>query len=365
MVAGGGLLGGSGAMVRSILAKGVAAAALAAAVMAFPGSGAGQDIRFLRIGTGSISGVYFPIGGLIASAVSNPPGARACSEGGACGVPGLIAVAQATTGSVANVRAIGDGALETALVQADVAHFAREGMGAFAGGRRIPELRAIANLYPEAVHIVVRADSPITRIEHLSGRRVSLDLAGSGTREVARLVLEGHGIDPASVRQVNSQLGPAVDRIRLGRIDAFFFVGGFPVGALAGLAREMPLRLLPISGERAAAIRRKDPFLTEARIPAQTYHGVAPVDTLAVGALWVVSEKVDAGIVYGITQALWHSSTRRLLEQGHPVARQMRLDNALKGLAIPLHVGAERYYREEGLIKDRVPPAAEPRPAGR
>lgn len=310
-----------------------------------------QEIRFFRIGTGSISGVYFPVGGLIANAISNPPGSRACAAGGSCGVPGLIAVAQATLGSIANVRALGTGKLESALVQADVAHFAQTGTGDFAGEPPIKDLRAIASLYPEIVHIVVRDDSPIKTVGDLAGRRVSLDLSGSGTRAVALAVLDGYGVDPAGLKQVNSQVGPAADRIRLRAIDAFFFVGGYPSSALARLARTMRIRLLSIDGAALERIRTANPYLAVSQLPADTYRRVGAVNTVAVHALWLVSAKVDADTVYGLTRALWHPSTRRLLDHGVSVARQIRPVNALRGITVPLHPGAERYYRE----KKRLP----------
>lgn len=312
-----------------------------------------QDIRFFRIGTGSISGVYFPVGGLIANAISNPPGSRSCAAGGSCGVPGLIAVAQATLGSIANVRAIGAGKLESALVQADVAHFARAGTGDFGGEAPISDLRAIASLYPEVVHIAVRRDSPIQSVNDLTGRRVSLDLAGSGTREVARAVLAGYGIDPSRLKQFNSQIGPAADRIRLRAIDAFFFVGGYPSSALARLARKTPIRLLAVEGEALKRIRAANPFLTVVQLPADTYRGVGATATVGVHALWLVSAKLDADTVYGLTRALWHPSTRRLLDHGVTVARQIRPARALQGITVPLHAGAERYYREKKLLPSR------------
>jgi hypothetical protein len=327
-----------------------ALAAMAACVFATPSSA--QDIRFFRIGTGSISGVYFPIGGTIASAISNPPGARSCDIGGSCGVPGLIAVAQATLGSVANVKAIQSGDLESGLVQADVAFNAFSGKGSFAGKKRMTNLRAIANLYPEAVHIVVRRESPIKSVRDLKGRRVSLDLDGSGTRALALLVLDGYGVDPRKVKQVNSQIGPASDRIRVKNIDAFFFVGGFPVSALSRLARDVPLRLIPIDGKEAAAIRGKESFLTATRIPAKTYRGVGETATVAVSAQWVVSSKVDDETVYGVTLALWHSGTRRLLDGSVPAAQGIRSEQALEGLALPLHPGAARYYLDHGMLKE-------------
>ncbi len=325
-------------------------AALAAAFAAGPADA--QETRFFRIGTGSISGVYFPVGGLLANVISNPQGSRPCEAGGSCGVPGLIAVAQATLGSVANARAVAQGAIESGLVQADIAAFAYRGEGPFASEMPMTGLRAIANLYPEAVHVVVRRDGPIRDVSQLRGQRVSLDLAGSGTRTVALMVLEAHGLAPADLRQVNSQIGPASDRIRSGALDAFFFVGGYPVPMIQRLARDVPIRLLQLDGKAAEDIRARNPFMASVRVPAGIYRDVAAADTLAVGAQWLVSEKVAPEIVYGITRALWHPSTQRLLDQSVPAAAQVRRERALEGLVVPLHPGALRYYREQKIIQE-------------
>ncbi len=337
-------------MTRKLSAL-IKALAILVAIAGLAAPAAAQDIRFFQIGTGSISGNYFPIGGLIASAISHPPGASLCGQGGSCGVPGLVAVAQASRGSVVNARNIGAGKIDSALVQADVAYFAVRGMGPFAGDKAVPGLRAIANLYPEAVHVVVRKGSPIRSIRDLAGKRVSLDLRGSGTRAIARLVLKGYGVDLKSVSQLNSQIGPAVDRLSAGHIDAFFFVGGLPVPSISRLAADVPLRLLPVRGEEASSIQKADPFLAPVHIPEGTYKGMSRTRTLAVGALWTVSDRASPELVYGITRALWHPTTRSILDQGPPATRQMRLENALNGIAIPLHDGAKRFYLEKGLLK--------------
>ncbi len=113
-----------------------------------------QDMSFFRIGTGGTAGTYYPIGGLLANAISNPPGSRPCDQGGSCGVPGLIASALSANGSVANINAIAGGTLESGFSQSDVATWAYSGTGIWEGKPAVEKLRTIANLYPESIHLV-------------------------------------------------------------------------------------------------------------------------------------------------------------------------------------------------------------------
>jgi uncharacterized protein len=151
----------------------------AVAVLAVAGIAAGtlaaQEMKFFRIGTGGTAGTYFPIGGLLANAISNPPGSRSCEEGGSCGVSGLVATALASNGSVANINGIGSGALESGFSQSDVNYWAYTGTGIFKDQGKVEKLRAIANLYPESIHLVARADAGVQAVEDLAGKRVSLD----------------------------------------------------------------------------------------------------------------------------------------------------------------------------------------------
>jgi TRAP transporter TAXI family solute receptor len=309
-----------------------------------------QESRFFRIGTGSTGGVYFPIGAIIASAISNPPGSRACERGGSCGVPGLIAVAQSTNGSVENVQAIGEGRLESGFSQSDIAFWAYYGRGAFAESGPIRNLRAIGNLYPEMVHLVVRRDSGILTVTDLRGKRVSVDRKGSGTLVDAMLILEAHGLGEKDVQIENLEPGPASDRLREGTLDAFFLVAGVPAAAVNDLAQSTPIALVPITGAPAEKLRQTYPFFGAGFIPAGAYAGVYSTPTLNVGAQWLVAAEVPDDIVYGVTRALWHDSTQALLAAGHPEGEHIRLETALDSIGIPLHPGAIRYYREVGAL---------------
>lgn len=312
----------------------------------------GNDPRFFRIGTGGAGGTYFAVGGLIANVISRPPGSRPCERGGSCGVPGLIAVAESTEGSVQNVNRIADGRMESGLVQADIAYWAYRGEAGFEERGPVEKLRVIANLYPEAMHIVVRRNAGIPDIGSLEGKRVALGARQSGTLVDARLILDAHGLSDTDVTPFYYSVDAAAAALRNGEIDAFFFVAGTPAPAIATLAEGSPVGLLQIAGPPAIALRERYPFFQTAVIAPGAYTGVLATQTIAVGAQWVVSADVEEELVYEITRALWRPENRRLMRTGHPQMRQITLDSALTGLSIPLHPGAERYYREAGLLDE-------------
>src|SRR3546814_326213 len=197
-----------------------------------------QNVSFFRIGTGSTAGTYFPIGGIIASAISSPPGSRDCKGGGSCGVSGLVAVAQSTRAAVDNARQIQQGTLESGFVQSDIAYWAYHGEELFLTGGPLKSLRAIANLYPETIHLVVSAEAGIESVSDIKGKRISLDRPGSGTRVDAQLVLRAFGIAESDFEAFALGSGAAADALRDGELDGFFFVAGTPATAVLELAEE-------------------------------------------------------------------------------------------------------------------------------
>ena len=313
---------------------------------------AAQDLEYFRIGTGGVAGTYYPIGGVIAHAISNPPGSRPCDAGGSCGPPGLLVIAQSANGSVANVRDIQNGAIESGFVQSDVAYWAYTAGGTFRGQSPFRDLRTIANLYPESVHVVVRRNSGIHSVGDLVGKRVSLDEHGSGTLIDAELVLGMYGISIDDIDAEYTKPSLAIERIKRNQLDAFFFVAGYPARAVLELARDTQVRLLPIDGPAAERLLARYQFFARDHIPEGVYPGIARTETISVGAQWLVSSAVDPQLVYAITRALWNGNSRRLLDNGHAKGRAIRLETALDGIAVPLHPGAQRYYREIGRLDD-------------
>ena len=281
----------------------------AAATLATRVPASAQEMKFFRIGTGGAGGTYFPIGGLLANAISAPPGSTPCEQGGACGVPGLVAIAQTTNASVANVTGVQGGQMESGLAAADIVFQAFNGQGRF--DRKFDKLRVIANLFPEHMHLVLPKGGKLGGIKDLRGKRVTD-----------------------------------------GQLDAFFIVGGTPLAAISQLAATKGMELYELSAEERAAFLKAVPYYYEDTIKAGTYEGQSKeIKTVAVGAQWVVGAGVADDLVYNVTKALWNDNSRRLFDAGHAKARDIQLASALKAVNTPLHPGAERFYKEKGVVK--------------
>lgn len=311
-------------------------AAAVAAVLAFAGAAHAQ--QFFRIGTGGTAGTYYPVGGMIANAVSQPGK--------------IVATAQASNGSLANVNAVASGSMEAGFSQSDVATWAFTGTGAFEGKPKVADLRMIANLYPESIHLVVKKGAGIKSVADLKGKRVALDEPGSGTLINARMVLAAYGVKESDIKPDYIKPNQAGDKLKDGSLDAFFFVGGAPAGAIAELASSgAGIELVPITGGPADALRKANPYFAVDTIAASTYKDVPAVQTLAVGAQLVTSARISADTVYEITKAMYSEQAQKALAAGHAKGKFITRENAVQGVGIPFHPGAEKFYKEAGLIK--------------
>ncbi len=330
---------------------GILSAIVICAVMAiFTASAYAQEIKFFRIGTGGIFGTYYPVGAMVAQAIGSPPGSLACDQGGSCGVPDLIAVPQSSNGSSANIAGIARGSLESGFAQSDIVYWAYSGTGIFEGQEPVTELRVIASLYHESIQIVARKGANISSVRDLGGMRVSLDEPGSGTLVDARIVLSMHGLTVGDLKAEYIKPGPSIRKIELNELDAFFIVAGYPTVAVARLATGAGALLVPIAKFRADAMVNRWGFFAHDIVPAGTYAGIPETPTVSVGAQWVVGAGVDDELVYEITKALWNKASRHILDNGHPIGKTIVAERALDGVGIPLHAGAERFYRQVGLV---------------
>lgn len=317
----------------------------------WPEGATAQDLRLFSIGTGGTGATYYPLGGTIANAISNPPGSRPCAEGGSCGVEGLIAVAQSSKGSVDNIDGIATGRFDSGFSQSDIAFWAFSGTGLFEGKPPMDSLRTIAALYPEHIQLIARADAGIRDVSGLEGKRVSLDERGSGSYANAIQILDYYGLSEDDIEAHYLKSVPAAEAIIANEIDAFFITAGYPTNAIIELADRTDITLVPIAGETAQQIVEVFPFYSRDTIPADVYSGIGATETLAVGAQWVTDARVDDDLVHAITTALWNERSRTLLDVGHSKGAEVTIETALDGVAIPIHPGAERYYREIGAIE--------------
>ena len=317
-----------------------------------------KDTRVMRIGAGPAGVTDFSFGGLVANAISNPPGSRDCDRGGNCGVPGLIAVAQTTADVAENLRAISRGDMEMGLSQADVAAWAYQGTGPFGDRPPLSNLRVLARLYPENVHLIVGNDSAIKSIADLKGKKVAMGPEGSGTSATAKLILSAYGVKWATIQMKYMEFSAVPAAFAAGTVEAAFIVSGAPTLAVEDVAARTPIRLIPISGPVAEKLAQVFPFYSRGVIPAGTYGGQPAVETLDVGSVLLSRDTMDPELAYGIVRAIWHDRNIPLFHAGHPRGKTMDRSVAAFAFGMPVQTGADRYYVQNGLMDPAaiVPP---------
>ena len=223
------------------------------------GPSAFAQAKFFRIGTGGTGGTYYPIGGLIANAISGDA---------------LNASAVATNGSVANVNGIVGGAMESGFSQADVNFWAYTGTGLYEGKPKVEELRAICHLFPEHVHITARKGLGAKSVADLKGKRVSLLEIGSGSLVNSRAILAAYGLTEKDIKPEYLNQVQSAEKMKDGSVDAFIQTTGYPQGTLVELATTNGIELVPIDGAPADKLREQFKFFAADEIPADTYKGV-------------------------------------------------------------------------------------------
>ena len=310
-------------------------AAMLSALAASGGSALAQA-KFFRIGTGGTGGTYYPVGGMISNAISNDK---------------INVSAVSTAGSVANVNGIVGGSMESGFSQADVNFWAYSGTGLYEGKPKVEELRFIAHLFPEHVHITARKGVGAKSVADLKGKRVSLLEIGSGSLVNSRAILAAYGLSEKDIKPEYLNQVQSAEKMKDGSVDAFIQTTGFPQGTLVELATTIGIELVPIAGPEANKLREQFKFFAADEIPAGTYKDVPAIKTLSVGAQWVTTSKQSVDVVYEVVKALWSDKTRGALDIGHAKGKSIQKASALQGAGIPLHPGAEKFYKEAGLLK--------------
>ncbi len=299
-----------------------------------------SSTRFVAIGTGGITGVYYPTGGAIAKMVNRKKD-----------VYGLHCTVEATGGSVFNINAIMAGDLEFGIAQSDRQYQAVHGLAEWSDRGPQENLRSVFSIHPETVCLVAADDAEIRSIQDLRGKRVNIGNPGSGQRQNAIDALENAGIDyRKDLRAEGVKASEAPGLLQDDRIDAFFYTVGHPSGAIKeATAGVRKVHFVPIVG--IDRLLKEKPYYAAATIPVSFYPSVnqeQDVPTFGVKATLVTSIRVPEDIVYAITREVFENldAFRKL----HPAYAGLTPEKMLEGLTAPIHPGALRYYRESGLI---------------
>ena len=316
-------------MLASLTACGAPAAGSASASGDAPAKAAK-----ITLATGGTSGTYYAVGGAMQTVLNDK-----------------LALADlnvtSTGASKVNVNMITDGEAEMAILQSDVISYAHEGINTFAETGKEDNALWIAGLYNETVQIIATPD--ITSVEQLRGKTVCMGDVGSGTRINAEQVLAAYGMTAADVNAVSGSFQDGVDGIKDGKIDAAFTVAGAPTTAITDLATANEFSLISLTDEALAYIAENFPFLVQDNLPAGTYKGIdQETKCVAVQAALVASKDVSEDVVYEMLKAMFDNADS--LKAAHAKFEYLDAAYAAKG-TVPLHPGAEKYYKEIGIIE--------------
>jgi hypothetical protein len=300
----------------------------------------GDRATFVTIGTGGVTGLYYPTGGAIARMINQKQDRY-----------GIKMTVESTAGSVYNINAVLSGDLEFGVAQSDRQYQAYHGLAEWAAQGPQQDLRSVLSIHPESITLIAAQQSGIGKIADLRGQRVNLGNPGSGQLQNSRDVLRAAGLteDDLTAEYVKAVEAPAL--LNDGRIDAFFYTVGHPNGNIKeATAGRIKVFIVPIRGAGVDAMVRELPYYAPSAISASFYPKAAnteDIQTVGVKATLVTSASVDADIVYIITREIFEQIEE--FKGLHPAYQVLTRENMLRGLSAPLHPGALRYYRESGF----------------
>jgi TRAP transporter TAXI family solute receptor len=312
--------------------------AATAAGLAFASMASAQE--FISIGTGGVTGVYYPTGGAICRLVNKDRKEH-----------GIRCAVESTGGSVYNINTIKAGELEIGVAQSDWQYHAYNGTSKFADNP-FPEVRAVFSVHPEPFTLLVRADSGIENFEGLKGKRVNVGNPGSGQRATMEVVMEAVGIGMDDFALATEYKGSEMAKqLCDGNIDAMIYTIGHPAAAIKEATTTCDVKLVDVTGEPIDKLVADNPYYRVATVPGGMYDG-NPDDTstFGVGATFVTSADISEDVVYVVAKAVMENIDD--FKQLHPAFANLDAKQMVKdGLSAPLHPGAEKAYKELGLME--------------
>ena len=296
--------------------------------------------EFITVLTGPTSGIYFPIGGAFSKVV---------------GEMGYKTSATATGATAENINAILTGKGEMAIAMSDSVIQAVEAFGAYQGKPKAENLRAMMGLWPNVCQIVTTKDSGITKFSDLKGKRVGVGAPNSGVELNARMMFEAHGMTYKDAKVDYLSYGEAIDQIKNGQCDVAFVTSGLGNATIKELGTAKEIVFVPVEGEALKKLTAKYPFYVEWKIPKETYGTKVDTTTAAVMNIMLVSKNLSDDVVYDLLTGIYSQKGLETIGASHATAkREIKPETALRGIkgtSVKLHPGAEKYYKEKGMLK--------------
>ncbi len=310
-------------------------------MVGFSPAPAQAETIFVTIGTGGVTGVYYPTGGAIARLVNKGRKDH-----------GIRASVESTGGSVYNLNAIRAGELDMGVAQSDMQYYAVHGLDKFAKAGPDKDLRAVFSVHPEPFTVVARTDSGIKDFMDLKGKRVNIGNPGSGQRGTIEVLMGALGwtnddFKLASELKASEQASALCDN----KIDAMVYTVGHPNGSIKEATTSCDAVIVSVTGKEVEELVAKNDYYRKAVIPAGMYRGTdGDTPTFGVGATFVSSSTVDDVVIYEIVKAVFENFDE--FKKLHPAFANLKKEEMVKdGLSAPLHAGAIKYYKEVGLLK--------------
>ena len=286
---------------------------------------------FVTIATGGSSGAYFALGGAISNQLNQK-------------VEGINSSVQSTGASAVNATLLGTEKVELAFAMNDVVSYAYTGTEVFQEKGKVENLRGIAAMYPNFVQLVTVEKTGIKEVSDLKGKRVGVGAPGSGTEVNARQILKAYGITYDDIKADYLSYAEAIEQMKNGAVDAAFLTSGLPNSTIMDLATTQDVKIVPIRKEAVENLAKEYPFYASEVIPAGTYDNEEDVETAAVQTLLVTRADLSDDLVYNITKTIFENLDA--LRETHSAANSIKLESVRKGMPIPLHPGAEKYFNE-------------------
>ncbi len=295
--------------------------------------------QFITIGTGGVTGTYYPTGGKICKFVNK-----------AKEKTNIRCSIESTGGSVFNVKAIKSGELDFAIVQSDIVYQASKGIGKFKG-EKFPKLRSVLAIYPESFTLVTRRDANINNIMDIKGKRINIGNVGSGNEATALALFKALNIKTSDLSYVGNLKSSAMpDALRDNKIDGYFYMVGHPTANIKDASNSTDTKIVPITGAKVDKFVKEHPYFTKTDIPGGIYRGNPKnIPTFAVKAVLVASADMSDKAVYTLVKQIMENFNE--FKKAHLALSPITKKSFLVGLSAPLHSGAKKYFKEIGLIK--------------